>query len=88
MCNEQIRLHCFLKCFSNLVTRVNAQNQRKYTKENATTKQSTKTISVHRTFLSDRGHVTKKGGKTKTGNPANKMFFANPVYRVQCHSST
>ena len=62
---------CFLKCFSNLVTRVNVQNQRKYTKTNATTKQLTKTISVHRTFSSDGGHVTKKGGKTKTGNPAN-----------------
>ena len=53
----------FLKCFSNLVTRANAQNQRKYTKTNATTKQLTKTISVHRTFSSDRGHVTKKAGK-------------------------
>ena len=40
-------------------------------KTNATIKQLTKTISVHRTFSSDRGHVTKKGGNTETGNLAN-----------------
>lgn len=61
----------FLKCFSNLVTRVNAQNQRKYTKDKRKHQAVDQNdFGKQNIFLSDKGHVTKKGGENKNREPS------------------
>ena len=64
----------FLKCFSNLVTRVNAQNQRKYTKDKRKHQAVDQNdFGKQNIFWATKVMWPRKAGKTKTGNPANKV---------------